>query len=342
MRFLALLGILTVLGGAALDVRREAALRPGEDYLLVIEDPALTPAPEEPSAEERDEPLTLRLKTETGVQTVLLEEYLAGVVLSEMLPSFELEALKAQAVAARTFAARMQQNSKHTDADLCADPSCCQAYHSRMQLEKKLGAAFEESWEKATRAVSETEGEVLTYDGRLIEAVYYSCSGGFTEPAEAVWGSDVPYLQAVESPGEEGSEKYSTRITVPFSVFQRKLQDAAPAVRFAVLPEGWLGAVERSAGGGVAEMELGGVRFSGTKLRSLFALPSTLFDLRAEAAGMVFYVRGSGHRVGMSQYGADAMARQGADYGQILRHYYQGVTIKKLSRTQSGQFSAGT
>jgi len=333
MKILLWMGAVLVVVAAVLHLGAKNPKVPNEEYLLIIEESV--PGEQQESTQE----LTLRLKTAGGVETLPLEEYLVSVVMSEMPASFSFEALKAQAVAARTFTARMLTSDKHTDADLCSNPSCCQAWKSEEELRKKYGSGFDAACEKAASAVQETAGQVLTYNGNLIEAVYYSCSGGASEPAVAVWGTEVPYLQSVPSPGEEIAAKYESQVRIPFAKFKSILRGEDADVWFSVIPEYWIGETVYSDGGGVATMSLGGVTFTGTKLRSLFSLNSTLFNLSVGNGEMIFSVKGYGHRVGMSQYGAEAMAQAGKTYGEILRHYYTGVTIKKLSRTGSGQLS---
>lgn len=323
MKLMAVLGLLALLGGAAYDLRKETVPQT-EDYVLFIE------TGEHASSEE---PLTVELATDDGLVVLPLEKYLVGVVLTEMPVSFEEEALKAQSVAARTFAMRAMENGKHEGYDLCSSSGCCQAWRSDSELRQVFGEEYEAYMEKGSTAVHETEGEVLTYDGQLIEAVYFSCSGGMSEPAVAVWGTDVPYLQAVQSPGEENASKFQSQVRVPFGEFQKTLKAAEEGVEFAVIPQDWIGEIEYSAGGGVARMELGGVTFTGVQLRKIFSLASTRFAVSVGDGEIVFSVKGYGHRVGMSQYGANAMALVGAEYAEILTHYYTGVSIKKLSRT---------
>ena len=303
-------------------------LEPIEDELpeamvLVIEAEA-----QEQKHEEQQADMVLRLKTGQEILELPLETYLIGVVLSEMPASFELEALKAQAVAARTFTMRQMENSKHTDCDVCADSSCCQAWSSREAMEEKLGETFLQYWQKAQEAVKQTAGEVLTYEGNLIEAVYFSCSGGATEDAVAVWGSEVPYLQSVTSTGEEQASKYQSTTAVPLERFQQLLRGENPAVDLSGVPSGWFGTLTRTEGGGVEVMEIGGQQFSGTTLRSLFGLNSTKFSIEITEEEILFQVSGYGHRVGMSQYGANAMAKAGKTYDEILLHYYTGVTLE--------------
>lgn len=317
-----------------------------EPMVVTVEQPAAAPeeapeeaseeAPEEKAVQEAsyDEETSISLLTGNDIQSLPLSEYLTGVVLSEMPASFQLEALKAQAVAARTFTLRHVAAGKHDTADLCADSSCCQAWASLDTLQDKLGDAFSQYWQKAAQAVEETDGMVLTYDGQLIDAVYFSCSGGSTEDAVAVWGGDVPYLQAVESPGEEISKKFETQVTVPLAQFRQILEAADPDVWLSGSADSWFGPCSLTEGGGVATWEIGGQSFTGTQLRSLFSLNSANFTISAGDSEIVFIVSGYGHRVGMSQYGAEAMARAGSDFEEILLHYYTGVTLTRMAPDQ--------
>lgn len=268
----------------------------------------------------------MRIRCGVDIKELELEEYLVGVVLSEMPASFELEALKAQAVAARTFAL---SSNKHDDYDLCSDSACCQAWNSREVLENKLGVGADAYWNKVKQAVTETAGQVLTYNGSLIDAVYFSCAGGATEDAVAVWGSNVPYLQSVSSDGEDAAPRYESKVTVDVAKFQTTLQAEFPDMALNGAPSTWLGEVLYTRGGGVDSMEIGHVFVSGTRLRTLFGLNSTAFTVSVNENCVVFDVKGFGHRVGMSQYGANAMAMEGKSYQQILRHYYSGVSIEE-------------
>ena len=290
---------------------------PVQEPLVLVVQPA------EPVQEER----TVRVLCGGTVQTETVDKYLTRVVLSEMPASFEEEALKAQAVAARTFACRQMAHGKHENADVCTDSACCQACRTEDELQTRLGADFDDAWEKAARAVTETAGEVLTYDGALIEAVYFSCSGGTTEAAAAVWGTDVPYLQPVESPGEQSAAKYASSVTVSAAAFAQKLQSQDDDLCLRGDPSGWVTSLTRTAGGGVDTAVIGGRRFRGTQLRGLFGLNSTKFTLTEQDGTFRFDVLGYGHRVGMSQYGANAAAALGFDYRAILRYYYRGVRI---------------
>ena len=253
-----------------------------------------------------------------------LNEYLLGVVLAEMPASFEPEALKAQAVVARTYTMRAhRRGGKHSGAAVCTDPGCCQAYID--PADYLTGGGSQANVDKVRGAVDATGQEVLTYEGELIEAVYFSCSGGSTEDAVAVWGTDYPYLQAVSSPGEEKATHYSDTVTYTAANFEAAIGRDLPGT-----PNEWFGVITYTPGGGVASMEIGGQVYKGTTLRSALGLRSTAFMVAVTSNSVTITTKGFGHRVGMSQYGADAMALEGSDYKEILTHYYQGVRLETL------------
>ena len=257
-------------------------------------------------------------------EKIELEDYLIGVVLGEMPADFELDALKAQAVAARTYTAKAMISGKHGDGSLCGNSNCCQAY---IAPEEYLNAGgTEENLEKVRSAILDTAGLVLTYDGGLIEATYFSCSGGSTEDAVAVWGTDYPYLRAVPSPGEEGAAHYQDSITFDAETFQEKL-----GAELNGDPGSWFGEETFTDGGGVATLSIGGETYTGTVLRKLLNLPSTAFAITTLGNTIIVRTRGYGHRVGMSQYGADAMAVGGNTFEEILQHYYPGTCLERLS-----------
>lgn len=264
------------------------------------------------------------LLSDRSVRIMELDTYLRGVVLAEMPASFEMEALKAQAVAARTCALQCnREGTKHPAGAVCTDFKCCQAYMETTDYLADGGKV--ESIEKISQAVEQTSGQVITYQGELIQATYFSCSGGRTENAVAVWGTEVPYLQSVESTGEEDAEIYCN--TVQFSALDfalllgRNLNGSCSS---------WLGSVTRTEGGGVATMVVGGKIYTGTELRELLSLNSTAFTMSASENTISVTTYGKGHRVGMSQYGADAMATLGSTYDEILAYYYGGARIDKL------------
>ena len=249
-----------------------------------------------------------------------LQTYLTGVILAELPASFEPQAKRAQAVASRTYALRRCANPRHGQAAVCTNPACCQAWVDP-------ASADPDAAEAARLAVSDTDGMVILYDGALIDATFFSCSGGMTEQAAAVWGSDVPYLQAVASPGEQDAAYDHDELCVPLADFKAAILAEAPEADLSGPPQGWAGALSATPGGGVATLELGGVPFTGQTLRRLFGLRSTAFTLNLSEDGAVFQTRGYGHRVGLSQYGANAMALDGHSWQQILQWYYQGVEL---------------
>ncbi|MDO5400467.1 MAG: stage II sporulation protein D [Eubacteriales bacterium] len=268
------------------------------------------------------DPMVLR-REDGSTEEVDREAYLLGVVLAEMPASFEEEALKAQAVAARTYTQKARTTGgKHGDGSLCRDAACCQAYMDPEEYLSRGGALSDLA--RVRTAVEATRGQVLTYEGELIEATYFSCSGGSTEDAAAVWGTEFPYLQAVQSPGEEGAAHFTDTVRFTDAEFAQALG--------ADLPEGedWFGEVRYTDGGGVKSMEIAGTTYPGTRLRSLLGLRSTAFTLEAADGEIVITTRGFGHRVGMSQYGADAMAATGSTYREILAHYYPGTALSEI------------
>lgn len=249
-----------------------------------------------------------------------LEEYVLCVVLGEVPATFDLEALKAQAVVARTYSLKAVLESTRHKGAVCTKSGCCQAYQTPEDYMSRGGT--DEGLSRVSEAVLETQGQVLYYDGELITATYFSCSGGYTEDAVAVWGYDVPYLQAVESPGEENAAAYKKEVIYSAEEFEKLL-----AVRLPGAPKDWFGKVKYTQGGGVASIEIGGVIYRGTTIRKLLKLRSTIFSIRVDGDRIILSTIGYGHRVGMSQYGAEAMALDGANYDEILAHYYKGTKL---------------
>ena len=285
-----------------------------------------TAAPMEQETENTPEPVKVTvpvLKSDGKRKEMDLEEYICRVVLGEMPASFEVEALKAQAVAARTYTLRCLGGSKHENGAICTSSKCCQSYCEPEGYIRNGGTYA--NVRKVFDAVMQTAGEVLYYADQLIMATYFSSAGGTTEDAKAVWGNSFPYLTPVNSP--EGDDRYNGE-TVSFSVkeFQEKL-----GVTLKGKPESWFGAATYTVGGGVDKIRIGGKLYSGITLREKLGLRSTDFTVTATDTGVTFTTNGYGHRVGMSQYGADAMAATGSDYKTILLHYYTGTHLGQYS-----------
>ena len=252
--------------------------------------------------------------TEGGTISMNMQEYLTGVLLCEMPSDFEVEALKAQAVAARTFVLYRKENgSKHPDADICTSASCCQGYLTPESYILAGGNTM--TVLRMHDAVCATGKEVLLYDGSIIEATYFSSSGGRTEDAQAVWGSAVPYLKSVNS--DEQDTTYTSEMDKRDFCTALGLQAG----------EVHIDEPKYTQGGGIAEVNINGEDFTGLELRRRLRLRSTQISFYVGKEKVQIVTNGYGHRVGMSQYGADAMAFAGSNYKQILTHYYSGVTI---------------
>ncbi len=265
--------------------------------------------------------ITVPVLNNNRYEQMELNWYLTGVLLGEMPTEFDPEALKAQAVVARTYTLKRNTTGlKHPGGAVCTDSDCCQAYCSIEDFLRDGGT--QQAIDKVKAAVQETRQQVLTYQGALIEATYFSCSGGKTEDAQAVWGAEIPYLQAVDSPGEEAAEHYLDHITFTATQF---------ANRLGFIPEtspiSWLGQTTYTRGGGVDTMVIDGKTFRGTEMRQKLGLRSTAFTVQIVGDSVQITTRGFGHRVGMSQYGAEAMAVQGSSYREILKHYYPGTEL---------------
>lgn len=283
-----------------------AETRPGEDAL---------PAP------------TLRLLCGGEVLELDAEEYLVGAVAAEMPASFPEDALMAQAVAARSYALYCRETGKHPEADLCADPGCCQAWRSEEELQAGWGEDYEQNLARVRQAVEGTRGLVLSFEGAPILAAFHSSSAGATEDCGAVW-NPRPYLVSVSSP-ETASDVpgYCSMLRCAALDFRDVILSTCPEANFSAPPEDWIGETERDESGRVASITLGGVPLTGAKLRQLFSLRSTAFQLAYEDGFFVFSVTGFGHGVGMSQYGAMVLAREGSTWQEILAHYYPGTSL---------------
>ena len=275
-------------------------------------------------------PETVTVKNGDEVQEMDMQSYLVGVVAAEMPASFEPEALKAQSVAARSYALYCAATGRHSDtAQVCTDFACCQAWSSEDTLRRNWGGSYDEKLEKIKSAVEATAGEYLCYDGAPVFAAFHSSSAGATEDCGAIW-SARPYLISVDSPETaEEVPNYISSVELSALDFRDTVLYARPDADFTGDESGWIGEITRDGSGRVASAVLGGEKLSGTELRSLFSLRSTAFTLEYTGSSFLFTVTGFGHGVGMSQYGANAMAKSGADYREILAHYYPGTQLVK-------------
>ena len=289
--------------------------------------PTPIPTPEPPVPAEQAAPERLRVKCGNEVYDVDMEEYLVGVVAAEMPAYFEPEALKAQAVAARTYAMYCARTGRHSDADVCTDFACCQAWHSPDTLRQNWGDSYEEHYAAVSAAVAATAGEYLSYEGEPVFAAFHASSCGATEDCGAIW-NPLPYLVSVSSPETADTVPgYVSQLELSPLDFRDTLLYAYPYADFTGEESSWVGEIIRDDSGRVSSACLGGVDISGTELRSLFSLRSTAFTLDYTGTSFLFTVTGHGHGVGMSQHGANLMAARGSDYTQILAHYYQGTAL---------------
>lgn len=295
---------------------------------------AASPTAEDPGADEPPEmiygepaPETISVLVDGSTVTMDMQDYLTGVVAAEMPASFEPEALKAQAVAARTYALYCSAGDKHGEAQVCTDFACCQAWISEERMRESWGGDYDGYAEKIRAAVDATKGQFLSYEGAPVFAAFHSSSAGATEDCGSVW-NPRPYLVSVSSPetAEDVPNYISTLDCAPLD-FRDVILSACPQADFTGDESGWIGEVRRDESGRVAAAVLGGAEIKGTELRSLFALRSTAFELEYRGGRFIFTVTGNGHGVGMSQYGAQVMAGNGSDYTRILAHYYPGTAL---------------
>ena len=294
--------------------------------------PVLTPPPPGLS-EGRDRAMMLNLLLPDGtVTSITLEDYLRGVLAAEMPASFHPEALKAQAVAARTYCIRKQGagSQRHPQADICTDFACCQAWISWEEATARWGRDAARYGEKISQAVTDTDGLVCLYDGWPIDAVFFASAAGKTSDAKEVWGSEIPYLVSVASPeGDEVPGWHSEAVFSP-AEFAEKIHAAHPEADLTGPVSTWLTGLSTDESGAVAGITIGGVNLTGPEVRSILGLRSAHFVPAATDDALTFSVTGHGHGVGMSQYGANALAAQGKDFRDILSWYYTGITIDHM------------
>ena len=294
------------------------------------------PEPEEPPPFEELMPPGARADGDVALVVLLgeelvdmtMERFLIGAVAAEMPASFEREALKAQAVAARTDVLRkmyVEPKPRHPEAHVCGDYSCCMAFEADGRLREKWGAKYVENITKIIGAVIETDGVYLAYAGEPILAVFHSSSAGKTETSGNVWLVDMPYLISVDSPEGREVPDFVSTVTVLRENFIQTVQNSYPDVVFDGDEAGWITDVEHTESGRIAAVTLGGMTVRGPELRSMFGLRSTAVSIECVDGDFIFKTTGYGHGVGMSQYGANALALDGKNYRQILSAYYTGV-----------------
>ncbi|OLO42300.1 stage II sporulation protein D [Alkalihalophilus pseudofirmus] len=264
---------------------------------------------------------------ESRIEEVQLEEYVVGVVASEMPAEFEIEALKAQALTARTFILKQMLEPSDfamPEGAMVTDTVHHQVYKSQEQLKEEWGKDYEWRITRIREAVAHTQGQVLTYDGNPITAAFFSTSNGYTENSEDYWPNPIPYLRSVESPWDTNSPRFTATTAISVSEFQEKLGVQLP-------PDGSVGQIiNRTDGNRVAQVNINGKELTGRQVREKLALDSSDFNWRRQGDQIIVETRGWGHGVGMSQYGANGMAKEGRTYQDIIQHYYQGVAVSPV------------
>lgn len=276
--------------------------------------------------------ISVYLADEGRVAQMELESYVCGVVAAEMPAAYHLEALKAQAVAARTRAIWQVENggcALHAGADICTDSAHCQGYATPAQCRELWGEAYTAYRDRVLEAVAATRDELVTYGGQPITVMYHAISGGRTEAAQTVFSEALPYLVSVESAGEEGAPGFLEDTFFTFDEMAASLGEAFGLELTADEVERTLAVAGYTDTGRVAAMLVGGREVEATAFRQALGLRSTWFTLSMDGSGVTFHQRGYGHGVGMSQAGANSMAADGADYRAILTHYYPGVAVEK-------------
>lgn len=267
---------------------------------------------------------------EKEIERVEIEEYVLGVVSSEMPINFELEALKAQAVAARTYTVR---NLLHPDtsklpqgADV-TDSTLHQVYNNTSELKERWGNKYEENINKLKQAVSDTEGMIITYQGEPIDASFFSTSNGFTENSEDYWSASIPYLRSVPSPWDKNSPYFLDNKTFPLDEIETKLG-------VEISKSGKIADINRTPSQRVSSIKINDKVIKGMDVREALGLKSTDFNFERKGNNIYITTKGSGHGVGMSQYGANGMAEEGKNYKDILEHYYKDIAIDNINSNQ--------
>ncbi|MFS0821368.1 stage II sporulation protein D [Bacillus sp. 1P02SD] len=258
------------------------------------------------------------------IENVPLEDYVVGVLAQEMPANFELEALKAQALAARTYVVRHMLSEEKIgvpDGADVSDTTNHQVYKNIEELKAEWKGDYDWKIKKITQAVKETQGQILTYDGAPIDAQFFSTSNGYSENSQDYYSNEYPYLKSVESPWDVNTEKFYDQVQMSVADFEQKL-----GIKIGSGND--IGKVTaRTKSNRVATVEIGGKSFTGREVRETLGLRSTDFTLERQGNHVVIKTKGYGHGVGMSQYGADGMAKEGKNYKEIVAYYYQGVEI---------------
>ena len=246
-----------------------------------------------------------------------------------MPASFEIEALKAQAVVARTYTIyQMKNGKKHENASVCSSANCCQAWISKEnRFARWEENSREEYWDKIVKSVNDTKGKVILYNNEPINALFHSNSGGKTELAINVWGGDFPYFQAVETSGEDAYTSYNSEIELSKDELIKIMLEKYSEFEINFKKEDCIKILEYTDGNRVQKIKIGNIEISGVVARQIFGLKSAKFDFEILENTIKFKVIGYGHGVGLSQCGSDSLAKNGMKYDEIIKYYYKDVVI---------------
>lgn len=270
------------------------------------------------------------LHTETGiVEDIDLDTYLYGVVASEMPANFELEALKAQAIVARTYTIyQIKNGGKHENADICDSSYCCQAWiNKENRMARWEPEKAEEYWNKIVKSVNDTKGKIIFYNEEPINALFHSNSGGSTELSINVWGGDYPYFQTVETSGEENYTSYSSEVEISKDDLIQKMLERYSDFKIDFSKEDCMKVEEYTTSGRIQKILIGNKSISGVEARTIFGLKSAKFNFEIFENTIKFSVLGYGHGVGFSQCGSDWLAKNGKNCDEIIKYYYKDVEI---------------
>lgn len=274
-------------------------------------------ANEEIHTETKSETIITIYRSNGEILNIELEEYLIGVVAGEMPASFHTEALKVQAIIARTYALKSIEKNK-----ILTDTTSTQVYIDKQQMYKKWGADFNKYYFKIKEAVNNTEGTIITYNNQLIDAVYFANSNGYTEDSQEVWGYNIPYLKSVESPFDTNTTRYKKTINKSF-------EEISNILGFTVDKNVSIYNILKNNSNRVTSITINNKTYTGLEIRNLLNLNSTDFEIEITNEGLIITTYGYGHGVGVSQYGANGMANLGYNYEDIIKYYYKEVELRK-------------
>ena len=292
-----------------------------------VQEPLKTDAEEKENAEDT---ISVFMTADNETEVMDMRDYIIGAVSAEVPASYNEEAIKAQALAAVTFAEYRKKNAGEENisgADISDDSSKHQGYMSKAEMQEKWGDAFDVYYEKIADCVDEVLGKVITYDGEPIMAAYHAISSGKTESAKNMWGKDIEYLRSADSSWDKDSTRYSSEVVLTAQELAKKVSSIENS-DFSEDEENWIKIKSVSDSGTVLEAEICGVKMTGMEIRNLLSLRSPSFDVEYNDGEFVFSVSGYGHGVGMSQNGANCMAQNGKTCEEIIAHYYPGTVIE--------------